>query len=134
PISFTGLTPTKGSWKGIMNMSPSVKNKFDHVVIQYAGDGGLTSNSDPASLILLTDSYFRVSNTIIKDGLDYGIAAQGYNYDIEITDCTIFGCEIPLYLDTTIVPHITGGDFKGNTTDVIRVSAGGKGAINKDQT
>lgn len=134
PISFTGLTPTKGSWKGIMSSSPSVKNKFDYVVIQYAGDGGLTSNSDPASLILLSESYFRISNTTIKDGLEYGISAPGQEYDVEITDCTISGCEIPLFLDTNIIPNLSGGDFKGNQTDVIRVSAGGKGAINKSQT
>src|SRR5690606_35590913 len=134
PISFTGLTPTKGSWKGIMSMSPSVKNKLDYVVMQYAGDGGLTSNSDPASLILLSDSYFRISNTTIKDGLNYGISAPGHTYNVEITDCTISGCEIPLFLDTNIIPNLSGGDYQGNATDVIRVSAGGKGAINKDQT
>src|SRR5690606_21808130 len=55
-------------------------------------------------------------------------------YDVEITDCTISGCEIPLFLDTNIIPNLSGGDFKGNQTDVIRVSAGGKGAINKSQT
>lgn len=134
PISFTALTPTKGAWKGIMVSSTSVKNKFDYVVMQYAGDGGLTSNSEPASLILLADSYFRVSNTNIREGLDYGIAAQGFGYDVEITDVTISGCEIPLFVDTNIVSDISGGDFTGNQTNVIRLTGGTLGTIVSDQT
>lgn len=134
PITFTATNKTKGAWKGIMSSSQSVKNQFDYVTMEYAGVGGLTSNSEPASLILTAKAYFRLNNVTIKNSLNYGIATTAYNYNVEINNCTITGCEIPVYADTNIVKNISGGDFTGNTTDVIRLSAGQLGVIRTSQT
>ncbi|MFD2432148.1 hypothetical protein ACFSO9_00520 [Mesonia maritima] len=66
PITFTSASETKGAWKGIITDSEKIKNRFDYVTIEYAGDDGLTSNSEPASLIISSDSYFRLNNVSIK--------------------------------------------------------------------
>lgn len=122
PIVFTGVTKEQGSWKGIITSSQKVKNRFEYVTMEYAGDGGLTSNSEPASLILLGDSYFRLNNVTIMNGLNYGVAAQGLNYNVEINNCHITNCNIPIYAEGNVVSFISGGDFSGNTIDVIRLS------------
>ncbi|SRX55406.1 hypothetical protein [Aequorivita sp. CIP111184] len=134
PILFTASTKTKGAWKGIISRSQSVKNRFDYVTIEYAGDGGLSGNGEEGSLIFRAETYFRLNNVTIKNGLNYGINSIWYNYDVEINNCTITGCEMPIFADTNIVKNISGGDFTGNTTDVIRLFAGDQGAIGNSQT
>lgn len=134
PITFTATNKIKGAWKGIISSSQSVKNQFNYVTMEYGGDGGLTSNSEPASLILAAGAYFRLNNVTIKNSLNYGIASTAFNYNVEINNCTITGCEIPIFADTNILKNISGGNFTGNTTDVIRLSADGQGAIATSQT
>ncbi|MBF8149128.1 hypothetical protein ITJ86_04425 [Winogradskyella sp. F6397] len=134
PISFSGRSKAKGAWKGIMVSSESLSNRFDYVTMEYAGDGGLTSNSEPASLILTRDTYFRLNNVTIKNSSNNGIAATAFDYDVEINNTIINNCNIPLYADTNIVSDISGGDFTGNTIDVIRLSAGQDGSITTTQT
>lgn len=124
PVILTGSTKTKGSWKGILSYSLSVKNQFDYVTIDYAGDAGLNGSGDEGSLIIFRDAYFRLNNVTITNGSSYGISSISTGYNLEINDCTITGCEIPIFTEANIVTHISGGDFTGNTTDVIRLSSG----------
>jgi len=134
PITFTSASETKGAWKGIITDSEKIKNRFDYVTIEYAGDDGLTSNSEPASLIISSNSYFRLNNVSIKNSLNYGIAATAYNYDVEINNCTITNTDIPIYTIPLVASNISGGDFTGNNTDVIRLTSNGVTSINESQT
>ncbi|MFC5195880.1 hypothetical protein ACFPH8_11110 [Bizionia hallyeonensis] len=134
PIRFSGTTKEKGAWKGIMVSSESLNNRFEFVTMEYAGASGLTSNSEPASLILMTDTYFRLNLVTIKNSLSNGIAATGFDYNVEINNTVINNCNIPLYVDTNMVKDISGGNFTGNSTDVIRLSAGQDGSIITSQT
>jgi len=134
PITFTSASETKGAWKGIITDSEKIKNRFDYVTIEYAGDDGLTSNSEPASLIISSNSYFRLNNVSIKNSLNYGIAATAYNYDVEISNCTITNTDIPIYTIPLVASNISGGDFTGNNTDVIRLTSNGVTSINESQT
>jgi len=124
PIAFSSAAQTKGAWKGIISSSEKIKNRFDYVTIEYAGAGSLTSNSEPASLIIGANTYFRLNNVSIKNGLNNGIAVTAYNYNVEINNCAITGCDIPIYAEPNIATHISGGDFTGNTTDAIRIGSG----------
>lgn len=124
PIAFSSAAQTKGAWKGIISSSEKIKNRFDYVTIEYAGAGSLTSNSEPASLILGANTYFRLNNVHIKNGLNNGIAVTAYNYNVEINNCIITNCGIPVYAEPNIATHISGGDFTGNTTDAIRIGSG----------
>ena len=123
PIIFTAATKTKGAWKGIISYSQSVKNRFDYVTMEYAGDGGLSGNGELGSLILRPGVYFRLNNVTIKNGLNNGISSTWYNYDVEINNCTITGCDMPIYADANVASHISGGDFTGNNTDAIRLDS-----------
>ncbi|WP_339696804.1 hypothetical protein [uncultured Marixanthomonas sp.] len=134
PIILSATTKIKGAWKGILSSSESVKNQFEYVNIEYAGDGGLTSNSEPASLILASEAYFRLNNVSIKNGLNNGIAATAYNYNVEINNCTITNTDIPIYTIPIVASNISGGDFTGNNTDVIRLTGTGVQSINESQT
>ncbi|UPS90736.1 hypothetical protein [Bizionia sp. M204] len=134
PIRFSGTTKEKGAWKGIMVSSESLNNRFEFVTMEYAGASGLTSNSEPASLILMTGTYFRLNLVTIKNSFSNGIAATGFDYNVEINNTIINNCNIPLYVDTNIVKNISGGNFTGNATDVIRLSAGQDGTISTNQT
>lgn len=124
PITFTAVTKTKGAWVGIISSSQKVKNRFDYVTIEYAGGGNPSSNSEPASLILGSEAYFRLNNVKIEHGLKNGIAAQGYSYNVEINNCTITDCNIPIFAEANVANYISGGNFTGNTIDVIRLSSG----------
>lgn len=121
PIIFTGVSKTKGGWKGIISSSASIKNQFDYVTIDYAGKSGLSSLGDVGSFILFKDTYFRLNNVTITNSSSYGISSNWWNHDVEINNCTITGCEIPMYLESNLASHISGGNFSGNTTDVIRL-------------
>lgn len=134
PITFTSSQQTKGAWKGIVSHSPSVKNQFTYVNIEYSGADGLSSFG-PASLILLADTQFKLNNVTIQNGLNYGIKAVNHNYEVELNNCTITKCEMPFYGNANIASYISGGDFTGNTTDAIRLlSDAGYAQLNSDHT
>ena len=135
PIVFTSQTKTKGAWKGILSYSESVKNRFDYVTISYAGCGSFNSNGDLGSLVLWADAFFRLNNVTINNGNAYGINLNYNSYDVEINNCTITTCEMPIYADANIANHISGGNFTGNATDVIRLRSDfGNRAIQTNQT
>lgn len=134
PIILTSPSQVKGAWKGIISSSEKIKNRFDYVTMEYAGDGGLTSNSEPASLILAAKAYFRLNNVTIKNSLENGIAATGYDYNVEINNNTISGCNMPIYTTVKVAGDISGGDFTGNTNDAIRLVSGGVNSIDVSTT
>ena len=54
---------------------------------------------------------------------------------MELNNCTITGCKMPIYADVNIANHISGGSFTGNITDAIRVRGdAGDRQINTSQT
>ncbi|MFD2432147.1 hypothetical protein ACFSO9_00515 [Mesonia maritima] len=66
--------------------------------------------------------------------MNYGIAATAYNYNVEINNCTITNTDIPIYTIPLVASNISGGDFTGNNTDVIRLTSNGVTSINESQT
>ncbi|MCX7546896.1 hypothetical protein OS188_02905 [Xanthomarina sp. F1114] len=133
-ITFTAETKQKGAWKGVISSSQSVRNRLDYVTMEYAGGGQLSSNFEPAILTLERDATFKLNNVTIKNSLNYGFVATSRGYNMELNNVTISDCDIPAYVVTNVVSDISGGDFTGNTTDVIRLSAGTNGAIGTSQT
>tara|TARA_R110000823_G_scaffold288701_1_gene406891 strand:+ start:42899 stop:44389 length:1491 start_codon:yes stop_codon:yes gene_type:complete len=135
PITFTALTKTKGAWKGIISSSESVKNQFDYVTIDYAGGGTLGGNNESGSLIFRPGIYFRLNNVSITNGATNGLKATWYDYNVEINNCTITGCDTPIYAEANVASHISGGDFTGNTIDAIRlIGDAGSRKIGNSQT
>lgn len=121
PIIFTAQTKSKGAWKGVLSYSLSVKNRFDFVTIDYAGEAGLNGNGDEGSLILWKHAYFILNNVTITNGSTYGISSTYDNYNVEINNCIITGCNMPIYAEVNLASHISGGNFTGNTIDAIRL-------------
>jgi hypothetical protein len=134
-IEFTGVNKVKGAWLGVLSYSDDVKNRLQFCKIDYAGGGSFNSNGDLGNLILWADTYMRIENTTISNGAAYGINAVYQNYNVEINNCTITGCDMPFYGDANIAHKISGGTFTGNTTDVIRLrSDAGNRKISTNQT
>jgi hypothetical protein len=74
-------------------------------------------------------------NTAITDGANYGINANYQDYNVDVTNCTITRCDMPVYANANLAHRITGGSFTGNTTDAIRVRGdNGSRAIKTNQT
>ncbi|MDR6299610.1 hypothetical protein [Mesonia maritima] len=134
-IKFTGASKVKGSWKGIISESQSVKNRFEQVDIFYAGDSGLSGNNEVGSLILDPGAYFRLKFVNIQHSTSYGITATWYDYDVEMNDCVVNDSDLPIYATANLASHIVGGNFTGNTTNAIRLkSDAGPRKISTPQT
>ncbi|MDT0294603.1 hypothetical protein ACFQ3R_04430 [Mesonia ostreae] len=134
PIAFSSAAQVKGAWKGIISDSEKIKNRFDYVTIEYAGAGNLGAATQLGSLIFTPNAYYRLNNVTIRNGLNYGLFSNNYDYDAEINDCIITNCDVPMFVDTNILSTISGGDFTGNTTDVIRLNGGSTGTVDASHT
>ncbi|GHA70035.1 PKD domain-containing protein [Pontibacter akesuensis] len=84
PITFTGLSKTKGYWKGIMVMSGNQLNEMDHVTVSYGGRSDLGSMHRVKANVVLwgdftmigTNSTLKVTNSAFTHSGGYGMAVQ----------------------------------------------------------
>ena len=76
PISFTGKSKVKGSWKGLLFDSNDTKNKLHNVDINYAGGGTFNSNGDKASVIIWRLAKLSIQASSIMNSASYGISAN----------------------------------------------------------
>lgn len=72
PITFTGWQPTPGAWGGIVFYSSAIDNELRHVVVEY---GGATDAVNAAVEVGYDTehAYVKISNTQIRDSLQYGM-------------------------------------------------------------
>jgi hypothetical protein len=96
PIVFTGVDRVKGSWLGLYTRSDDVKNRLENCVIEYAGGGAFSSNGELGNLIITGSTYLRLENVRFLNGAAAGINCPSGNYDLEIVNCEITMCDIPI--------------------------------------
>lgn len=134
-VVFTGVDKVKGSWRGIICHSSDVKNRFENVLIEYAGGNAFNSNNDRGAFILWSQTYARFQNVEILNSATYGINAIYNNSSIEITNCTIAGCDMAMFLNPNYASKISGGNFTGNSKNAVRLNGGtGVQSISGSQT
>ncbi|MBK8722948.1 MAG: hypothetical protein IPL95_11965 [Saprospiraceae bacterium] len=69
PIILEGITPTKGTWKGVMLNSSSSENIWEYVTIRDAGstvDGAIVMSS-------IVNQKPSISNCLITNNKGYGV-------------------------------------------------------------
>ena len=123
-ISFTGELEEKGSWLGIFINSNDPKNKFEHVVIDYAGGGSFNSNDDRGALILYSGSKFSLKNSTISNSKTFGVNADYDLSGLSFENNTITGCEQePVSIPLANLSDIdAGSDLTGNARDYVRAN------------
>lgn len=121
PIILTSTNTTIGDWKGILIDSDNNANRFEHVTINYAGGGQFNSNGDLGSIIVWADAQIDIVNCNILNSQDKGINLAYYGADIAIENTTITNCLLPIQGYSEYISNISGGNYIGNTTDVIRI-------------
>lgn len=133
-VTFTGKTKAKGAWRGIYFESDNVNNKFNYVTVEYAGGGQYNSNGDKGSITFSSNTTLVLNNVTVTNGLTYGINLAYRDHTVELNNCSVSSCDIPLFIDATSVSKITGGSFTGNTTNSIFVNGESSRSLNTNHT
>lgn len=135
PVTWTSADKVPGAWKGFFFNTESVRNNWQHTIVEYAGGASFDSNNDLAAFIIKQLPTATFNNVTLKASKNYGIKATYSGNDFLMQNFTITECDVPMYLNAPYVKMIDGGDFTGNTTDAIRVwGDAGSRTLTKDQT
>lgn len=73
PIVLSGSIKQKGSWKGIRFESSNIKNQFEYVTIEYAGEGDYDSNKDKGAIIVSHHGKLTLKNCTIQHNTEFGV-------------------------------------------------------------
>lgn len=74
-VKLTGFIEQPGSWLGIYNESADLRNVIDHAEIAYAGGGGHNVFNDLGTIVLGSDTYQKVTNSIMRDNATDAVCA-----------------------------------------------------------
>jgi hypothetical protein len=66
-VTLSGMLEQPGAWLGIINLSSDPRNEIDFTEISYAGGGQHNSNGDLGTIVVWSNAYQKVTNTIIRD-------------------------------------------------------------------
>jgi hypothetical protein len=127
PILLTGAVPTRGFWKGVRldgNQSPDTR--FDHVIIEYAGD--TTADSDAAALKLVADSrgvHAAITHTTLRQSAGWGLWLTGSAVVSEFAGNTLTANALgPASVDAQVAGVLDAAScWTGNDRDFIEVRA-----------
>lgn len=126
PIVMTGVTKTRGAWKGLVFGSNDARNVLDHVKIDWAGD--TTSDWTGSGVKLIADSsgvQLRMSNTTVSDCEGFGLylAASALLTQFDGNVLTRNGSG-PAYVGSETVHQLRPtSSYVGNDLDRVRVAA-----------
>jgi len=96
-VLLSGIVEQPGSWLGIINHSDDERNVIDYAEIAYAGGGPHNSNGDLATIVVWSDSYQKVTNTILRDAAPdavCAIKAPYFNDSIVVANNSIVNIDI----------------------------------------
>ena len=122
PFLFTGVDNAAGAWAGIFINSDYVKNKIKGCKIEYAGGDYFNSNGDQGAIILYAGSKAEISNNILENSETYGINASYTGGTYIFNNNTITNCLKPIFISAEYTGSITGGQYSGNTIDVVYIN------------
>ncbi len=125
PVVFSGLERTPGFWWGVRIFSADSINRFDHVLIEYAGSNSHSGSIQRANLFLDEDASIEITNSFILDGSGYGIHARHNAKLPGFANNEIFGHALgPAHVRATVAADLDPtSTYIGNARDVIDVYA-----------
>ena len=126
PIVMTGVTKTRGAWKGLVFGSNDARNVLDHVTIEWAGD--ITSDWTGSAVKVIADSrgaQLRMANTRLTDSEGFGLylSASAILTDFNGNVLTRNGSG-PAYVGSeTVHQLLPTSTYAGNDLDRVQVGA-----------
>lgn len=139
PISFSGKSKTNGFWKGIIIATANTKNQLSHVRISNAGSGFLPGTANVKASLAINGSNLSkvsISNSIISDGLGYGMFVEsgaeliGFSAN-EIK--TINGTAISLPANSVGQLDAASKFSNGNTVNAVEIQSSVLAQLNEVQ-
>ncbi len=123
PIVLTGTEPTPGHWIGVDINSSSVRNKLDHVQIEYAGG----ASNDRAALTFLVplnrSARLAMSNSTIRFNTGPGMAMSEFMSLSTFDGNRYTGNTVPVVAEPTRLNLLDKRSlYTGNTLDAILVA------------
>ncbi|MEO1382158.1 MAG: hypothetical protein AAFV78_02845 [Bacteroidota bacterium] len=138
PVTFRGLNPSRGSWRGLYFTSDS-DNLLDHVVVEHAGQLPVFAGKQAASIF--TDGgegTLSIRNTTLREGLGNGIASQSNLFSFWICENNTIEThsEYPLYIPFDALSNIDGmnSSFTGNDKDTAFIPLVGAFSVDASST
>ncbi|MEL6132452.1 MAG: hypothetical protein AAFR59_03710 [Bacteroidota bacterium] len=138
PVTFRGLNPARGSWRGLYFSSDS-DNQLDHVVVEHAGQLPVFAGKKAASIF--TDGgegNMSIRNTVLREGLGHGIAAQSNIFSFWICENNTIEThsDYPLCIPFDALSNLDGlnSSFTGNDKDTALIPLVGAFSVDASST
>jgi hypothetical protein len=124
PIVFTGSTNTKGSWLGIQ-LETDQDNHLSYVTVTSGGSKAFDSNDARGNVIVSNNGRLTLENSTLSNSADYGLNVPDDSAKITLKSNTYTNNKNPIALHGNHLSMLdSASNYKGNTEDFVRVSAG----------
>lgn len=123
PITFTGTNSTPGAWERILLTSGDLNNKFNHVILEFAG----ATDGSRAALYADNNSKIEIKNTIIRNNKHDGIfIAPGANIEGYQSNTIIGNQGYPMQIAARKVKFLDGAEsiYADNGSNEVYVNSG----------
>jgi len=111
PITITGLTKTRGSWKYIMVNSNDPRNELSWVNIEYGGG----DDSNNGTIYLNTGGFLKMENSKISNSKNNAIVIAAEDAHLNnFNNNQIENCEYPLQIRPNQIPEINDNTIYTN--------------------
>ncbi len=77
PITFRGLDPTPGFWKGIAFTENDVRNELTHAIIDGAGEGRIGTGLDDNAVGVDGNARLTMTQTVVRNSAGVGLRVGG---------------------------------------------------------
>lgn len=124
PIVFRGEEEVAGYWRGLRFISGDARNELDHVTIAHGGSDTHSGSVRPHNLYFAAGSGgARVSNTVLRDGIGYGLYAPRGTRLEAFTGNQLTGNALgPAFVDAPVAGQLLASSmYTGNGNDVVTV-------------
>ena len=123
PIVLTGEVKEKGAWRGVYIESDNVKNKLEHVTLEYAGGEAFNSNGDKGSIVLYAGGTLSLKNSTIKESAHFGLN-NNYAASLTFEENTITGSELaPITIQAQLLHELdAASQLTGNGRDRVETN------------
>ena len=111
PITITGRTKSRGSWKYIMVNSNDPRNELTYVNIEYGGG----DDSNNGSVFLNTGGFLKIENSKISNSKNNAIVIAAEDAHLSnFNNNQIEYCEYPLQIRPNQIPEINDNTIYAN--------------------
>lgn len=121
-ITFSGRLKSKGSWKGILVQSTSLKNVFKHCIFEFAGKDGW-GNDVTGALGTWAEASMNVDDCVFRNNKVRGVSLyQSANVELRSFENNVFeNNDLPIKIDPATVHQLGNTNTFADLKNVIEV-------------